>query len=203
MIPIGADPDASPIAPAAAGRRAATPHFGRPGCGAATGAGPPPGDGSAPGFKRSSTLSLPYRRAEHRTSRMRPAQSVLIVEDSYLLLEIVASLCETHGIRVIEASTGEAALTVLRERGGAIDWLFTDIHLPGLIDGWTVAHAFRAIHPDRPVVYTSTDTHGRSGVPGSLFLRKPFQMQEVNRLVRMMVEGLGEAGADSRLCAAG
>ena len=95
---------------------------------------------------------------------MRPAQSVLIVEDSYLLLEIVASLCETHGIRVIEASTGEAALTVLRERGGAIDWLFTDIHLPGLIDGWTVAHAFRAIHPDRPVVYTSTDTHGRSGV---------------------------------------
>ena len=134
---------------------------------------------------------------------MRPAQSVLIVEDSYLLLEIVASLCETHGIRVIEASTGEAALTVLRERGGAIDWLCTDIHLPGLIDGWTVAHAFRAIHPDRPVVYTSTDTHGRSGVPGSLFLRKPFQMQEVNRLVRMMVEGLGEAGADSRLCAAG
>ncbi len=69
---------------------------------------------------------------------MRPAQCVLIVEDSYLLLEIIASLCETHGIRVIEASTGEAALTVLRDRGDAIDWLFTDIHLPGLIDGWTV-----------------------------------------------------------------
>ena len=122
---------------------------------------------------------------------MRPAQSVLIVEDSYLLLEIIASLCETHGIRVVEASTGEAALTLLRTKGAAIDWLFTDIHLPGLIDGWTVAHAFRAIHPDRPVVYTSTDTTGRTGVPGSFFLRKPFQVQEVNRLVRTMVEGLG------------
>ena len=87
--------------------------------------------------------------------------------------------------------TGEAALTILRDRGAAIDWLFTDIHLPGLIDGWTVAHAFRAIHPDRPVVYTSTDANGRIGVPGGLFLRKPFQVQEVNRLVRTMVEGLG------------
>jgi two-component system, OmpR family, response regulator len=134
---------------------------------------------------------------------MRPAQSVLIVEDSYLLLEIIASLCETHGIRVIEASTGEAALTLLRARGAAIDWLFTDIHLPGLIDGWSVAHAFRAIHPDRPVIYTSTDTNGRSGVPGSLFLRKPFQVQEVNRLVRMMVDGLGAAHLDAPLRAAG
>ena len=134
---------------------------------------------------------------------MQPAQSVLIVEDSYLLLEIIASLCETHGIRVIEASTGEAALTILRDRGDAVDWLFTDIHLPGLIDGWMVAHAFRAIHPDRPVVYTSTDAGSRSGVPGSLFLRKPFQVQAVNRLVRMMVEGLGVAQQDAPLRAAG
>ncbi|SDN31601.1 CheY chemotaxis protein or a CheY-like REC (receiver) domain [Methylobacterium phyllostachyos] len=134
---------------------------------------------------------------------MHPAHCVLIVEDSYLLLEIIASLCETQGIRVLEASSGEAALTLLRTRGGEIDWLFTDIHLPGLIDGWTVAHAFRALHPDRPVVYTSTEANRRSGVPGSLFLRKPFQVQEVNRLVRMMVEGLGEAASGAPLCAAG
>ncbi|QEE41458.1 MULTISPECIES: response regulator [unclassified Methylobacterium] len=130
---------------------------------------------------------------------MRPAQCVLIVEDSYLLLEIIASLCETQGIRVIEASTGEAALTLLRARGHEIDWLFTDIHLPGLIDGWTVAHAFRALHADRPVVYTSTDASGGRGVAGSLFLRKPFQVEAVNRLVRMMGDGL----SDAPLCAAG
>ena len=105
---------------------------------------------------------------------MRPAPCVLIVEDSYLLLEIIASLCETQGIRVIEASTGEAALTLLRARGGEIDWLFTDIHLPGLIDGWSVAHAFRSLHPDRPVVYTSTDANRRRGVP-----RQPVPAQAV------------------------
>lgn len=120
------------------------------------------------------------------------AKSVLIVEDSYLLLEIIASLCETRGVRVLEASSGEAALTLLRARGTEIDWLFTDIHLPGLIDGWTVAEAFRAIHADRPVVYTSTEmSMRRSGVPGGLFLRKPFQVREVDAMVQSVVAGLG------------
>ncbi|GJE37184.1 response regulator [Methylobacterium persicinum] len=120
------------------------------------------------------------------------AKSVLIVEDSYLLLEIIASLCETRGVRVLEASSGEAALTLLRARGAEIDWLFTDIHLPGLIDGWTVAEAFRAIHADRPVVYTSTEmSMRRSGVPGGLFLRKPFQVREVDAMVQSVVAGLG------------
>ncbi|WP_375462698.1 response regulator [uncultured Methylobacterium sp.] len=131
---------------------------------------------------------------------MHPAQSVLIVEDSYLLLEIIATLCATQGIRVIEASSGEAALTILRDQGSAVDWLFTDINLPGLIDGWSVAEAFRAQHPDRPVVYTSTGSgrHPRA-VGGSLYLRKPFQIRDVNQLVRMMVQGL----ADGQLRAAG
>lgn len=121
---------------------------------------------------------------------MSRAQSVLIVEDSYLLLEIVASLCEARGIRVLEASTGEAALTLLRRRGSEIDSLLTDIHLPGLIDGWTVAGAFRMIKPEGPVVYTSADTMSpRHGVPGSLFLRKPFQIREVDAAVRAMAAG--------------
>ena len=122
---------------------------------------------------------------------MRPAQSVLIVEDSYLLLEIIATLCAAQGTHVIEASSGEAALTLLRDQGSAIDWLFTDINLPGLIDGWSVAEAFRAMHPDRPVVYTSTAAgrHPRS-VAGSLYLRKPFQIRDINQIVRMMVEGV-------------
>lgn len=126
---------------------------------------------------------------------MRPAQNVLVVEDSFILLDIIAQLCASQGTRVVEASSGEAALTILRERGRDIDWLFTDINLPGLIDGWTVAEAFRAQHPDRPVVYTSTGQalHPRA-VPGSLYLRKPFQIRDVNALLRMMNEGVSDGG---------
>ena len=136
-------------------------------------------------------------------------QTVLIVEDSYLLLEIVASLCETQGVRVAEASTGEAALTILRAQGAAIDWLFTDINLPGLIDGWSVAQAFRAIHPHGPVVYTSTESTRTDaamrarGVPGSLFLRKPFQVREVEQVVRSMAQGRADRSARRSMRAAG
>ena len=56
----------------------------------------------------------------------------------------------------IFAHLREAALTMLRERGSEIDWLFTDITLPGLIDGWEVAAAYRGFHPRRPVIYAST-----------------------------------------------
>ena len=134
---------------------------------------------------------------------MQPRQ-VLIVEDNYLLLDMLTSLCERRGLRVVPASSGEAAVAAIRSagstpRGADLSLLIADINLPGLIDGWTVAHAFRALHADRPVVYTSTDSSGGRGVPGSLFLRKPFQVEAVNRLVRMMGDGL----SDAPLCAAG
>ena len=117
------------------------------------------------------------------------APSVLIVEDNYLLLEMLTSLCEQEGISVLAASSGEAALTMLRDGAEAIDWLFTDINLPGLIDGWSVAAAYRERHPHRPVIYASTSARvERRTVPGSICVRKPFQVRENLALARMMAE---------------
>ncbi|GJE46573.1 response regulator [Methylobacterium soli] len=124
---------------------------------------------------------------------MTSTPTVLIVEDSFLLLEMLTNLCEQEGIRVVEASSGEAALTILRRRGAEIDWLFTDIRLPGLIDGWTVADSYRAIHPDRPVIYASTGpAQERRTVPGSLYVQKPYQVREIIALARMMAQALAE-----------
>ncbi len=61
--------------------------------------------------------------------------TVLIVEDNYLLLEMLTRMCEREGMRVLAASSGEAALTMLRAEGEGIGWLFTDINLPGLFRG--------------------------------------------------------------------
>ncbi|MCP1550898.1 MULTISPECIES: response regulator [Methylorubrum] len=126
---------------------------------------------------------------------MPSAPTVLIVEDNYLLLEMLTRLCEREGMRVLAASSGEAALTTLRDGGEAIDWLLTDILLPGLIDGWTVAAAYRERHPKRPVVYTSTVAQIESRtVPGSLYIRKPFQAREIVELASVMAasHGLGD-----------
>ncbi|WP_082171962.1 response regulator [Methylobacterium indicum] len=112
---------------------------------------------------------------------------VLIVEDSYMLLELLVTLCEQHGIATLTASSGEAALMLLREHGGRIDWLLTDIRLPGLVDGWSVAEAYRQIQPHRPVIYSSTTANLRHpAVPGSIFVTKPYVIADILRLARMM-----------------
>ncbi|MEH3117010.1 MAG: response regulator [Methylorubrum populi] len=118
---------------------------------------------------------------------MLAAPTVLIVEDNYLLLEMLTRLCEQEGMRVRAASSGEAALTMLRSGGETIDWLFTDINLPGLIDGWTVAAAYRERRPHGPVIYASTAVQvGRRTVPGSIYVRKPFRAREILALASMM-----------------
>lgn len=132
---------------------------------------------------------------------MLAAPTVLIVEDNYLLLEILTKLCEQAGIRVHAASSGEAALTTLRHGGESIDWLFTDILLPGLIDGWTVAAAYRERHPQRPIIYASTSARiDRRSVSGSIYVRKPFQAREILALAQMMA---ASRETESGFCVAG
>lgn len=112
---------------------------------------------------------------------------VLIVEDSYILLEMFRTICARCGFGVLEASSGEDALTILRRGDVEIEWLLTDIALPGLVDGWDVADAFRASHPGCPVIYASAAAPGRARpVENSLFVRKPFQIHEMQDLVAAM-----------------
>jgi two-component system, OmpR family, response regulator len=113
---------------------------------------------------------------------------VLVVEDNEILLETLAAVFERQGLSVVTATTGEDALALLREHGGGIDWLFTDICLPGMIDGWTVADEYRMSHPLRPVAYASTAAcDDRRTVVGSIFVEKPVALPEIARLARMML----------------
>jgi CheY-like chemotaxis protein len=116
--------------------------------------------------------------------------TVLFVEDSELLRQVVAEELAEAGFRVLEASTGEDALTTLRDHAGAIDWLFTDIRLPGPIDGWRVADEFRFTYPLRPVIFASGDTTSAPRAYGdSFFLRKPYRVSEVVECVRSLASG--------------
>ena len=119
---------------------------------------------------------------------------VLVVEDSDILLEAITAVFEAQGLIVLTAESGEAALILLREHGARIDWLFTDIRLPGLI-GWTVADEYRLSHPLRPVIYASAAAcDRRRSVAGSIFVEKPAPLAEIARLARLMVaDGLSAA----------
>ncbi len=113
--------------------------------------------------------------------------TVLIVEDEELVREIATMEFADAGYRVLEAATGEAALGHLD--GETVDLLFTDIRLPGALDGWRVARRAREINPQLPVIYAS----GFPGdaidvVPGGRFIRKPYRPTEILAVARELAE---------------
>ena len=87
-----------------------------------------------------------------QASSARDPAVILVVEDDWLLRQAMASEMRNAGWHVLEASTGEAALT-LPEQVGQIDLVVTDIRLAGEMSGWDVAQSFRARFSDLPVVY--------------------------------------------------
>jgi two-component system, OmpR family, response regulator len=105
---------------------------------------------------------------------------VLVVEDEWFVRLVIVDFLTSLGHTIIEAESGEAALAVLQQRDG-LDVLFTDIRLGGKVNGWDVAEAFRASHPDLPVIYTSgAAIRPERPVPGSLFFAKPYDPQKVH-----------------------
>lgn len=112
--------------------------------------------------------------------------TILIVEDEELVREITASEFADAGFVVVEAADGPAALAHLGDT--AIDLLFTDIRLPGAIDGWEIARRARAIYPAIPVIYaTGFPGDGLQMVPGGHFVGKPYRPTAVVATARTMI----------------
>jgi len=108
--------------------------------------------------------------------------TALVVEDEWLLrMEIADSLREADW-EVLEASSGESALALLKE-DRKIHLLVTDIRLAGPLSGWEVAEAYRAHIPNIGVIYASANAADLARqVPESIFLEKPCRMDAILEL---------------------
>ena len=105
-----------------------------------------------------------------------PSTCVLLVEDEPLIAEIIGESLEEYGFCVHCVADAAEALAYL-SGGSHIDILFTDINLPGDLDGVRLAEQVRRMLPDIPVIYAS----GRWGLlddlrmlPLSMILPKPY-----------------------------
>jgi CheY-like chemotaxis protein len=113
--------------------------------------------------------------------------TVLVVEDEPLVLDMIAQELTDQGFAVLEADTAEAALSII-ESGQAVDVLFTDIRLPGDMDGWRLAATVRAAKPELPVIYATGYTVERAAqVPGSVFLKKPYRPSVIADTIRHLM----------------
>ena len=107
--------------------------------------------------------------------------SVLLVEDEILISHLVADVLTEHGFEVHEAANADEALRYL-DGGGAVDVMFTDVNLPGSMDGARLAQQARERRPELPIVYAS-GRHGASElgrmVTRSVFVPKPYRPRDV------------------------
>jgi CheY-like chemotaxis protein len=104
---------------------------------------------------------------------------VLVVEDEWLLRELVAEELRGAGLEVLEASTAEGAIAYMAA-GQRCDVVFTDIQLAGHLSGWELAEQLRAARPHLPVIYASGNSVDNARkVPGSVFFSKPYRPADV------------------------
>ena len=116
-------------------------------------------------------------------SSKRPA--VLIVEDESLVRLGAVRSIEEAGFEVIEAANADEAIRILENRSD-IRVVFTDIHMPGSMDGLKLAHAVRNRWPPIKIIVTS----GRSQVSeqelpeGGRFFAKPYEATQITDTIR-------------------
>ena len=108
--------------------------------------------------------------------------TVLVAEDDDRVREVTAETLRGAGMRVLAAADGQAALAVLR-RGDQVDVLFSDIIMPGGLNGIELARAARALRPDLPVLlatgYAGTVAGGENH--GFEVMPKPYDQDAVAR----------------------
>jgi PAS domain S-box-containing protein len=141
--------------------------------------------------KLSDNSSIPSREKESITV-IRGEETILVVEDDKLILQqLIAQLTEL-GYEVVSASAGAPALAILRERSD-IDLLFTDVILPGGMNGREIAEAAQAIRPDLKILYTSgypenAIVHNGRLNPGVELLGKPYRRSELASKMRKVLD---------------
>ena len=117
--------------------------------------------------------------------RAATAPTVLLVEDEVLISQLVADWLADRGFAVHEAATADEALAYIGE-GGAVDVMFTDVNLPGSMDGAQLAARVRALRPELPIVYASGRYRADEIaplVPRSVFVAKPYDPADLCTLL--------------------
>jgi CheY-like chemotaxis protein len=115
-------------------------------------------------------------------------ETILLVEDEAGIRALVRKILSRERYRVLEAASGEEALSIAQAYEDPIHLLLTDVMLPGM-GGRYVAESLRGMLPELRVVYVSgytDDEEVRAGwfPPGSLFLEKPFTLSALVDKVR-------------------
>jgi CheY-like chemotaxis protein len=120
------------------------------------------------------------------------AETVLVVEDDDTVRHSSVEALREIGYEVLEAPDAMEAFRLIADRGG-IDLLFTDVGLPGGVNGRALADAAHNINPALKVLFTTGYTRDATLKSGALngdvyFLAKPFSLQQLEVKIREVLD---------------
>ena len=120
-----------------------------------------------------------------------PPETILLVEDEILVRTVIADYLRTCGYKVIEAAGADEAILVLMRPDIGVEIVFSDVEMPGSMDGFGLSHWVRANRPGLDVILTGTltktdDMAAQLGEDGPM-LKKPYEphvaVQHIRRLL--------------------
>ncbi|HLI98878.1 MAG TPA: PAS domain S-box protein [Bradyrhizobium sp.] len=121
------------------------------------------------------------------------SETILVVEDDALVRQYVLTQIASLGYTTLEASNAAGALEII-DNNDRIDLLFTDVIMPGSMNGRQLADAARLRRPALKTLFTSGYTedamvhHGRLDTD-VLLLAKPYRKSDLARMIRLALSG--------------
>lgn len=115
---------------------------------------------------------------------------VLLVEDEFLIRDLIQASLEDADFSVAAAGHGGEAIKLLDGSDSSVSALITDVRLGEGPDGWAVARHARKLKPNLPVIYFSGHSAAdwpSEGVPNSVYLQKPLTAPQIVKAVQKVV----------------
>ncbi len=150
-------------------------------------------------FPAATDAAEPIRRGRTHDERdSRGDETVLVVEDQRDIGDLAESILNDFGYRVVRAGNGPEAIDIL-ERGTAIDLLFTDLIMPGGMNGVMLAREAKRQRPDLKVLLTTGYAEAsieRVDARGTEFdlIGKPYKRADLAARIRQVLDSATGAG---------
>ncbi len=128
-------------------------------------------------------IELPPREEDPHAGN----EAILLVEDNAEVKAVAGMLLQQLGYRVDAVDNAAAALDLLAE-GRCVDLVFSDVVMPGEMDGLALAHRIRTDYPHIPVLLTTGYAKAASQAKGFPILRKPYRLTNLSRAIRDAIE---------------
>jgi CheY-like chemotaxis protein len=135
-------------------------------------------------------MNMMYMPRESNQPKQSSMPTVLVVEDESMVRMPIAEYLRDCGYKVVEAGDASEAIAAM-DADTSVSLVFSDIRMPGKMDGLGLAEWFRSHYPDVPVLLTSGYHGGRNSpgvsLPGTGFIEKPYSQNQVARRIAALL----------------